>query len=390
MIKPVVESLEKFYGKNGESIRVFYAPGRVNLIGEHTDYNGGYVFPCAIDYGTYAAIRKRNDRRIFLASLNFDLKVVLDSDHIFYDKGHDWANYPKGVLKVLKEEGYDFPGFEIVFGGNIPTGAGLSSSASIEVVTAVALNEVFDLKIDRIELVKMCQRAENTFVGVNCGIMDQFAVGMAKKDRAILLKSDTLEYSYVPLELKGHKILITNTNKRRGLKDSKYNERRSECERALAFLQKALPAKNLCEISLEQFEEYSRLIPDEVLKKRARHVITENQRVVDAVKALREGNLAEFGRLMVDSHRSLRDDYEVTGQELDVLVEEALKVEGTVGSRMTGAGFGGCTVSIVREEAVEEFKESVFKNYKEKIGYEPSFYVTEVGEGAGEVKQIGE
>lgn len=384
----VVEALEKFYGKSDREIRLFYSPGRVNLIGEHTDYNGGYVFPCALDFGTYAAIRKRDDKKVFMASLNFDLKVEVDLDSIFYDKEHDWANYPKGVLKILQEEGYEFSGFEIVFGGNIPVGAGLSSSASIEVVTAVAVNEVFNLNIDRINLVKLCQRAENTFVGVNCGIMDQFAVGMGKKGHAILLKSDTLEYSYVPLNLEGYKILITNTNKKRGLLESKYNKRRSECEKALTYLKKALPVKNLSEVTVEQFEEYKDLIPDEVLRKRARHVITENKRVLDAVKALNDNDMVKFGKLMIESHNSLRNDFEVTGKELDTLVEEALKLKGVVGSRMTGAGFGGCTVSIVKEDAVEEFIEVVTRNYTQKIGYAPTVYVTGVGEGAGEVEYL--
>ncbi|KUJ91619.1 MAG: galactokinase [Thermoanaerobacter thermocopriae] len=382
----VIEALEKFYGKNDAEIRLFYSPGRVNLIGEHTDYNGGYVFPCALDFGTYAAIRKRNDKKVFMASLNFDLKVEVDLDAFIYDKSHDWANYPKGVLKVLQDEGYDFSGFEIVFEGNIPNGAGLSSSASIELVTAVAVNEVFNLNIDRIKLVKLCQKAENTFVGVNCGIMDQFAVGMGKKDHAILLKSDTLEYSYVPLKLEGYKILITNTNKRRGLLDSKYNERRSECEKALSYLQRALPIHNLSEVSIEQFEEYKHLIPEEVLVKRAKHVITENKRVLDAVKALNDKDLIKFGELMIESHNSLRDDYEVTGKELDTLVEEALKLKGVIGSRMTGAGFGGCTVSIVKEDAVEEFIKVVTHNYTQKIGYRPTVYITGIGEGAGEIK----
>jgi len=384
----VIEALEKFYGKNDVEIRLFYSPGRVNLIGEHTDYNGGYVFPCALDFGTYAAIRKRNDKKVFMASLNFDLKVEVDLDALNFDKSHDWANYPKGVLKVLQDEGYDFSGFEIVFEGNIPNGAGLSSSASIELVTAVAVDEVFNLNIDRIKLVKLCQKAENTFVGVNCGIMDQFAVGMGKKDHAILLKSDILEYSYVPLKLEGYKILITNTNKRRGLLDSKYNERRSECEKALSYLQKALPVKNLSEITIEQFEEYKDLIPDEVLRKRAKHVITENKRVLDAVKALNDKDLIRFGELMIESHNSLKDDYEVTGKELDTLVEEALKLKGVIGSRMTGAGFGGCTVSIVKEDAVEEFIKVVTHNYTQKIGYRPTVYITGIGEGAGEIKYL--
>lgn len=282
MATKIVEEFKRIYGSS-EGVRLFYSPGRVNLIGEHTDYNGGYVFPCALDFGTFMAIRMRDDGKVRLSSLNFDLKVEVDIDELIYDRKDDWANYPKGVLKVLQDEGYKLRGFEALYEGNIPNGAGLSSSASIELVTAVAMNEILNLGIDRVELVKMCQKAENIFVGVNCGIMDQFAVGMGKADYAIFLKCDTIDYKYVPLKLDGYRIVISNTNKRRGLQDSKYNERRSQCEAALSYLKKKLDVDNLGQVTLEEFDRYRYLIPDDVLVKRARHVVTEDERVLDAV-----------------------------------------------------------------------------------------------------------
>ncbi len=385
----IVEDFKKLYGENDEQIRVFFSPGRVNLIGEHTDYNGGYVLPCALDFGTYVVARKRNDKKAFFASLNFDLKVQTDLTNIEYKKEDDWANYPKGVLRTIQDRGLDFSGFEILFYGNIPNGAGLSSSASLELAMSVTINDLYNLNIDMIELVKISQIAENTFAGVNCGIMDQFAVGMGKTNSAMFLKCDTLQYDYVPLDLKGYKIVISNTNKRRGLADSKYNERRSECEKALEILQTVLNVKNLGEVSLEDFEKHKDLIKDEVLVKRARHVITEDKRVLDAVEALKANDIKKFGQLMIGSHNSLRDDYAVTGIELDTLVEEALKYDFVIGSRMTGAGFGGCTVSIVKEENVDDFIKMVTPKYAEKIGYEPTMYVAGVGNGAGELLDFG-
>lgn len=381
----VISKLEQYYGKNDKEIRLFFSPGRVNLIGEHTDYNGGYVFPCALEFGTYMAIRLRDDDKVLLSSLNFDLKVETSINDMKYDVKDDWANYPKGVIKMIEDEGYKLKGFEAVFEGNIPNGAGLSSSASIELVTAVAINGVFNLSIDRIKLIKLCQKAENTFVGVNCGIMDQFAVGMGKKDAAIFLKCDTLEYSYVPIKLDGYKLVISNTNKRRGLKDSKYNERRSECEKALSYLQKVLHIESLGQVSVNEYEKNKDVIPDEILRKRAKHVVTEDERVLEAVEALKNNDLKKFGELLVESHKSLRYDYEVTGKELDTLVNEALKLDYVLGSRMTGAGFGGCTVSLVNEKYVDDFVRNVSKGYTEKIGYAPSIYVTGVGGGAREI-----
>jgi len=385
MEKTTQEFLKK-YGGTREDVRVFHAPGRVNLIGEHIDYNGGNVFPCALEFGTYAVVRKREDDILRLASMNFELEVEVDINYIEYEEKHDWGNYPKGVLKMLQNRGHKLYGMDVLFQGNIPNGSGLSSSASIELVMLVAANTLNNLGIDQVELAKIGQLSENTFNGVNCGIMDQFAVAMGKKDHAILLDCETLEYQYAPLLLNGYKLIIANTNKRRQLNESKYNERRSECEAALALLQEELDVNYLCNITPKEFEEYAYLIKDPVLYKRAKHVITENARSLKAAKALSENNLQEFGDLMVASHISLKDDYEVTGIELDTLADEALKIKGVLGSRMTGAGFGGCTVSIVKEEEVERFTEIITREYTAKIGYEPTIYIAGVGDGAKEVK----
>jgi len=370
------------FKKDSES--VFFSPGRVNLIGEHTDYNGGNVFPCALTIGTYAIVAKRDDKKVLLHSLNFkDLGVIEFSlDNMVYEKEHDWANYPKGVIKTLENHGFKAEnGFEILFYGNIPNGSGLSSSASLEVLMGTILNESFNFKIDMVDIVKMCQEAENKFIGVNCGIMDQFAVGMGKENCAILLDCNTLNYSYSKLNLAGYKIVIGNTNKKRGLADSKYNERRSECEDALAKIQTVKNINALGELTEEEFEAVKGCIGDPIKTKRAKHAVYENQRTLKAVKALDDNNLELFGKLMNESHISLRDDYEVTGIELDTLVELAWEAEGVVGSRMTGAGFGGCTVSIVKDECIDKFKETLTAKYKEKIGYEPDFYVVSISDG---------
>lgn len=362
----------------------FFAPGRVNLIGEHTDYNGGHVFPCALSVGTYAVARKRDDKKVHLYSMNFEEMGVIEAkiDSLEYDKTRDWANYPIGVAAMLKEAGYEInQGVDIAFYGNIPNGAGLSSSASLELVTAIALTELFHLDIDRVEMVKLAQKAENEFVGVNCGLMDQFASGLGKKDHAILLDCDTLDYQYTPIVLKNEKLIITNTNKRRGLADSKYNERRSQCETALKELQAELAIDSLGDLSLEEFDQHKHLISDKVVQKRAKHAVYENVRTVEAVKKLNSGDIEGFGRLMNESHESLRDDYEVTGKELDALAEAAWQ-EGAIGSRMTGAGFGGCTISIVPEEATDRFIENVGNRYYESTGLEADFYVVDIGDGA--------
>lgn len=372
----------ELFKKDSES--VFFSPGRVNLIGEHTDYNGGNVFPCALTIGTYALVTKRNDKKVLVNSLNFkELGIIEFSlDNMVNEKEHDWANYPKGVIKTFENHGYNIPsGFEILFYGNIPNGSGLSSSASLEVLMGTILNEAFNLNIDMVDIVKMCQEAENKFIGVNCGIMDQFAIGMGRENCAILLDCNTLKYSYSKLDLNGYKIVIGNTNKKRGLADSKYNERRSECEDALAKIQTVKNITALGELSEEEFEEVKDCIGDPIKTKRAKHAVYENQRTLKAVKALESNNLELFGQLMNASHISLRDDYEVTGIELDTLVELAWATEGVVGARMTGAGFGGCTVSIVKDECVDNFKETIRVKYKEKIGYEPDFYVVSTSDG---------
>lgn len=387
MQRQIVNNFVELYGGEASRVSKYFAPGRVNLIGEHIDYNGGYVFPCALDFGTYAAARKRDDDRIRFATLNFDLRVEIDVNDITYVEEHDWTNYPKGVIKEFIKKGHEIGGFDILYYGNIPNGSGLSSSASLEVLTAVVVNDLFDCNLDMVEMVKMSQRAENQFVGVNCGIMDQFACGMGKLDHAILLDCETLEYEYAPLKLNGYKIVIGNTKKRRGLADSKYNERRSECQYALECLQKELDIKNLCEINIEEFEKHKQLIDKEIPRNRALHAVEENMRVKEAVEALNKGDIITFGELMNASHESLRDLYEVTGVELDTMVEEARKIEGTIGSRMTGAGFGGCTVSIVKEDSVDEFIEQVGKNYEGRIGLKPEFYVANVGNGAGKINQ---
>ena len=382
-MKHLEQKFQEVFGAPAE--KQFFAPGRVNLIGEHTDYNGGNVFPCAIDKGTYGLVKKRNDRKFRMYSENFaDLGVMeFTLDELTNDKKHDWANYPKGVIKMFLEVGQKIDsGFDILFSGNIPNGAGLSSSASIEMLTAIVLKDLFHLSIDPVEMAQLGKKTENLFIGVNSGIMDQFAVAMGKKDNAILLDCNTLKYDYVPVVLKDEVIVIANTNKRRGLADSKYNERRAECDEALAELQTKLPIKALGELSIEQFEANKNLIKSPVRQKRAKHAVYENQRTLKAQKELSAGNLAEFGKLMNQSHISLRDDYEVTGVELDTLAALAWEQPGVVGSRMTGAGFGGCTVSIVKKDKVDDFIKNVGEAYKNKIGYAADFYIASVSDGA--------
>ena len=385
MIVKLTEHFKEIF-KQDDNIESFFSPGRVNLIGEHTDYNGGFVFPCALDFGTYAIVKQREDKNFRMYSENFeDLGIIeFNLDNLVYDKKDDWANYPKGVIKTFLDKGFKIPnGFDVLFFGNIPNGAGLSSSASIEVLTAVILKSLFNLDIDMVEMVKYCQIAENKFIGVNSGIMDQFAVGMGKKDNAILLDCNTLNFTYVPVKLKDMSIVIANTNKKRGLADSKYNERRSSCEEAVAVLNKnGVNIKYLGELTVEEFNKVKYFIKDEEQLKRATHAVTENERAKIAVEFLKKDDIKTFGELMNKSHISLRDDYEVTGLELDSLVEAAWEEVGTVGARMTGAGFGGCTVSIVKNSEVDNFIKNVGKKYKEKTGLEASFYIANIGDGA--------
>lgn len=373
----------EIFGPGGQIIP-YFAPGRVNLIGEHTDYNGGHVFPCALTIGTYAIVRKNKNRNLRLYSVNFDeLGVITVSlDDLSYAKEDDWANYPKGVVWAFAEKGMKLDaGLDILYFGNIPNSSGLSSSASIEVVTGYILNQTFGFNVSLVDISLISQFAENKFIGVNCGIMDQFAIAMGKKDNAIFLDTSNLEYEYAPLQLEGAKIVIACSNKKRGLGDSKYNERRTECETALEELKKVVSINTLGELTEEEFEQYKEAIQDDVRRKRAKHAVYENQRTIQAVNALKANDVVTFGKLMNESHVSLRDDYEVTGIELDTLVETAWKQEGVIGSRMTGAGFGGCTVSIVKEEAIDAFIQNVGNDYLQKIGYKADFYVVEIGNG---------
>ena len=369
----------------------FFAPGRVNLIGEHTDYNGGHVFPCALSFGTHAVLCKRDDRTVRLYSLNMESQGIIetDLDHIAFDPKQDWANYPLGVLHVMQSRGYLIDqGFEMLFWGNIPAGAGLSSSASIELATAVALNTAFQLNIPQIELVKMAQEAENKFVGMNCGIMDQFASGMGKEDHAILLDCNTLQYEYVPLNLKGISIVIINSNKKHSLVNSGYNDRRRESENALKALQTKLPIKALGELSIEEFEKNKDLIKDPIEQKRAKHAVYENQRTLQATQCLRKGDVETFGKLMNQSHISLRDDYEVSCPELDIIAETAWTVPGVLGARMTGGGFGGSAVALVKDGAVKQLIDTVGKIYTQKTGLKADFYIAKIGGPARQMEKI--
>jgi len=384
--KNILKGYQDIFNEKAE--KLFFSPGRINLIGEHTDYNGGNVFPCAISLGTYAAFGKRNDRKIKMFSENLPDKGIIDFslDDLDYKKEDDWANYPKGMIYFITQAGHKLDhGFNLYIHGNLPDGAGLSSSASIELLMGTVLNDAYSLNIDQLDLVKMGQKDENDFIGVNSGIMDQFAVGMGKENQAILLDTNTMEYHYAPVELGNNVIVIMNTNKHRALADSKYNERRSQCEAALALLQTKLNIKSLGELSIDEFDRNSYLINDDILIRRARHAVFENQRTLKAIKYLKENNLIEFGKLVNASHISLHYDYEVTGIELDTLVEAAWEQDGVLGARMVGAGFGGCAIAIVDKDKIDDFQINVGKIYKEKIGYEADFYIAEISNGPSEI-----
>lgn len=374
----------ELFGGEGD-LHTYFAPGRVNLIGEHTDYNGGHVFPCALSVGTYIVARKRNDSKVTMYSLNFEDKgmITFDVNELVFVKEHDWVNYPKGVMKMFHDAGLNVTtGFDVLLYGNIPNGAGLSSSASLELVTSVMLKDFFNFDVSMVEMVKLSQKAENEFIGVSCGIMDQFAIGMGKESHAVLLDCQTLDYKYSPVRLEGASLIIANTNKRRGLVDSKYNERRSECERALHQIQTVVDTPSLGALTVEQFEQVKQVITSDIDRKRAKHAVYENARTVEAVEKLHAGDIAGFGDLMNQSHISLRDDYEVTGLELDALVEASWAQPGVIGSRMTGAGFGGCTISIVENDKIDAFIKNVGKMYQEKTGLTADFYVVQIGDGA--------
>ena len=385
MLEKLKSEFEKKFGQH-EDVRGYFAPGRVNLIGEHTDYNGGHVFPCALTLGTYGIARKREDNKLRFYSLNFEKLGVMetDLDDLKPYKEANWTNYPKGVMWAFEKRGYKLPsGLDILIYGNIPNGSGLSSSASLEVLTGVILKDMFGFDVSMVDIALIGQYSENNFNGCNCGIMDQFASAMGKKDNAIFLDTNTLEYEYAPVVLEDAKIVIINSKVKHSLVDSAYIDRRNECETALKELQTVVDIKTLGDLTEEEFEAHKDAIKSEIRQKRAKHAVYENQRAIKAVEALKANDVETFGKLMNASHVSLRDDYEVSCEEIDILVDLAWAIDGVVGSRITGGGFGGCTVSIVKNDAVDHFVESIGAKYKEKVGHEAEFYVVDIGDGAG-------
>ena len=385
MKKKLFDMFAELFG-DSEGARFYFSPGRVNLIGEHTDYNGGHVFPCALTLGTYGAARKREDNKIHFYSMNLDSFDVVEAslDDLTNKKEYNWANYPLGVVWAFKEKGHTITsGFDMVIWGNIPNGSGLSSSASLEVLTGVILTDLFEIKdLSMTDLALIGQYSENNFNGCNCGIMDQFAVAMGKKDHAIFLDTSDLSYEYAPCVLDGAKIVITNSKVKHSLVDSAYNDRRNECAAALKALQSELDIQALGDLTPEEFDAHKSLIKDEIQLQRAKHAVYENQRTIDAVTALKAGDIESFGKLMNQSHISLRDDYDVSCEEIDILVDLAWKIPGVLGSRITGGGFGGCTVSIVKDESIDTFIETIGKTYLEKVGHEAEFYTVDIGDGA--------
>lgn len=383
MKEKVLQKFAELYG-SAEGADVYFAPGRVNLIGEHTDYNGGHVFPCALTIGTFMAAKKRADKKLRFYSMNFDANGVMESsiEGLTPEEAAGWTNYPKGVMWAFAGRGFQMDcGLDIMIYGNIPAGSGLSSSASLEVVTGYMLRDLYGFDVTNTEIALIGQYSENNFNGMNCGIMDQFASAMGKKDNAIFLNTADLSYEYAPIVLEGAKLLVTNSNVKHKLVDSKYNERRSECETALKELQEVIGINGLGDLTGEQFETYQSAIKDEVRRKRAKHAVYENQRTIQAVTALKNRDIEQFGKLMNASHVSLRDDYEVSCEEIDVLVEEAWKIDGVIGSRITGGGFGGCTVSIVKDEAVDTFRNQVGAAYEARTGKKADFYIMDIGDG---------
>lgn len=383
-VSELKSAFQSAYGKPAEA--VYFSPGRVNLIGEHTDYNGGSVFPCALSFGAYLLLAKNDKNEVSFKSLNQPEVLSLPFDRLTQRLEKSWVNYPLGVFAQFIKRGVSIKqGYDILIWGDVPNGAGLSSSAALEVVTAYALNDQLGSGFNRSELAQIGQKAEHEFALVNCGIMDQFASANGKKDHAIHLNCDTLDFELVPVKLEGVKILISNTHSPHKLDSGAYNERVAQCKKAVEQLNKVRPLKFLAELTEEEFRKIESAITDPVAHKRARHVVGEVQRTKDAVKALKSGNLKKFGELMNASHVSLRDDYEVTGPELDAMAEEAWKIDGVIGSRMTGGGFGGCTVSLVKDEAIDNFIKQVGEAYERRIGIKPEFYVAEIGDGASKL-----
>ena len=378
------EAFFKMYGGDEGAVRLYSSPARINIIGEHIDYNGGKVFPASINRYLYIAIRKRSDTKILYNDARFPGSYEFDVNQTFvFDKANDYANYLNGILQQLKERGFKFDcGFEILMASNIPAGGGISSSSALECGFAYAVIDTFGFDLDRIEIAKLGQMSEHNFMNVKCGIMDQFIIATGKKNHAELLDCNTLDYEYVPLELGDYRFVVMNTNKVRKLADSKYNERRGQCEEALKILQdNGVKAQALCELTPSDWEKYSSFVADPILNKRARHCIAENQRVIDAASTLKAGNLEELGRLLNASHKSLKEDYEVTGIELDTLAETSQKQEGCLGARMTGAGFGGCAIALVHKDKLDNFISNVQTAYEKAIGYKAGFFVCETGDG---------
>ena len=380
----LLEKFREIYGAGGE-IRSYFAPGRVNLIGEHTDYNGGHVFPCALTLGTYGIARKREDKKLRFYSMNFEKLGVIETSlqDLVPTQAAGWTNYPKGVMWAFEKRGFALPaGLDILIYGNIPNGSGLSSSASLEVLTGVILKDMFGFDVSMVDIALIGQYSENNFNGCNCGIMDQFASAMGKKDHAIFLDTNTLQYEYAPVVLEDAKIVIINSKVKHSLVDSAYNDRRNECETALKELQTVTDIETLGDLSEAEFEENKGAIKSEIRRKRAKHAVYENQRTIKAVAALKDKDIETFGKLMNASHVSLRDDYEVSCEEIDILVDLAWSINGVIGSRITGGGFGGCTVSIVKNDAVDGFIETIGAKYEEKVGHKAEFYVVDIGDGA--------
>ena len=387
MVEKLIKPFYETFGEGGD-VRTYFAPGRVNLIGEHTDYNGGHVFPCALTLGTYGIVRDREDRTLRLYSVNIDSVGVVEVslDEIAATKEASWTNYPKGVVWAFEKRGFKLThGMDILIYGDIPNGSGLSSSASLEVLTGVILKDTFGFDVSMVDIALIGQDAENNFNGCNCGIMDQFASAMGKKDNAIFLDTNTLNYTYAPVNLPDAKIVITNSKVKHSLVSSAYNDRRNESETALKELQAVVDIKTLGDLTEEQFEEHKGAIKDDICRKRAKHAVYENQRAIHAVEALKANDIETFGKLMNASHESLRYDYEVSCEEIDVLVDLAQAMPGVIGSRITGGGFGGCTVSIVKNDTVDAFVEEIGKAYLEKTGHEAEFYVVDIGDGAGKL-----
>ncbi len=380
------DEFRKFFSKDADHI--FFCPGRVNLIGEHIDYNGGKVMPCAISLGTFLAIAENKDQNLRFRCLNFPGTADIPLQARYSKAGKEWFNYPLGVFNEMSKAGQEVPGLDMLFYGNLPIGAGLSSSASIEVLTAFALRTLFDFRLSKPEMALLCKRVENFFIGVNSGIMDQFAVAMGKKDKAILLDCDTLDYQYLPFETTGYTLAIINSNKQRSLAESKYNERFAECGAALNLLKKEVDAENLCDIDMHTFQSHRHLINDPVLEKRALHVVSENFRVHEAKDALEADQLHTFGKLMYASHQSLKDLYEVSGKELDTIVDFCKTYPGCIGARMTGAGFGGCAIALVKKEQFDDFAAKLTACYNERIGYKPEVFASEIGDGVRELKEL--